>query len=85
MDRSDLIPMIPDGIRVPDQVQPVYGHALTVVWRGQKSIDQLLVGIGGRFVEEGLEALKLGKVEKELEWFPLKGIEFDPTRDTIAE
>jgi pyruvate ferredoxin oxidoreductase alpha subunit len=39
----------------------------------------------GHIAEEGLQAIKLGKVEKELEWMPLKGIEFDPTRDTIAE
>lgn len=53
-----------------------------------------VVGIGGaaislehiaRIVEEGLQCLKLGRMERALEWYPIKGIEFDPARDLIAE
>lgn len=53
-----------------------------------------VVGIGGgaislehiaHIVEEGLQSLKLGRMEQALEWYPIKGIKFDPTRDTIAE
>jgi pyruvate/2-oxoacid:ferredoxin oxidoreductase alpha subunit len=53
-----------------------------------------VVGVGGapitleqigRAVEDGVGALQSGKVEKELEWFPIRPIDFDPTRDTIAE
>ena len=53
-----------------------------------------LIGIGGaavsvqligRIVEDALKALRVGGPEKELEWLPLKGIQFDPTRDIIAE
>jgi pyruvate ferredoxin oxidoreductase alpha subunit len=39
----------------------------------------------GHIVEEGLNAIKLGRVEKQIDWIPLKGIRFDPARDTIAE
>ena len=53
-----------------------------------------IVGIGGaavplsvinHIVEEAFNTLQASKIEKELEWFPIKGIDFDPTRDTIAE
>lgn len=53
-----------------------------------------VIGIGGaaisvqhiaHIVEDGLQALKLGRIERELEWFPIKGIQFNPTRDIIAE
>jgi len=53
-----------------------------------------IVGLGGEgihpdllghIVEEGLRAMASGKVEKEFDWYPLKGIQFDPTRDSIAE
>ena len=39
----------------------------------------------GHVVEEGLEAVKVGRVEKALDWYPIKGIDYDPTRDIIAE
>ncbi|MBU0609760.1 MAG: hypothetical protein KKI08_17870 [Armatimonadetes bacterium] len=32
-----------------------------------------------------MESKELGKIEKVLEWLPPKTLEFDPTRDTIAE
>ena len=53
-----------------------------------------VAGIGGipvtlanlaDIVEEGLAAVKLGKIEKDIEWIALKGITFDPTREVIAE
>ncbi len=53
-----------------------------------------IIGVGGtaiplqnlgHIVEEGLQVLELGRVEKGMEWYPIKGIDFDPTRDTIAE
>lgn len=39
----------------------------------------------GHIIEEGLRALEHGKLEREFDWYPIRGIEFDPTRDTIAE
>ena len=53
-----------------------------------------VVGIGGAavppeyfsdIVEEGLRVLEQGRVEKGLEWYKIKGIPFDPTRDVLAE
>lgn len=53
-----------------------------------------VVGIGGcaitlehisHIVEEGLQSLKLGRMEQTLDWYPIKGVKFDPTRDLIAE
>jgi len=53
-----------------------------------------VIGIGGaaisleqiaHIVEEGLQSLKLGAMEQALEWYPIKGIKFDPTRDIMAE
>ena len=53
-----------------------------------------IVGIGGRpiplenighIAAEGLQALQNGQIEKVLNWYPLKPIDYDPTRDTIAE
>ena len=39
----------------------------------------------GHFVEEALDALEQGRVAKELEFYPIEGIDFDPTRDNIVE
>ena len=39
----------------------------------------------GHFVEESLDALEQGRVAKELEFYPIEGIDFDPTRDNIVE
>ena len=39
----------------------------------------------GHVMEECLEALKGGRVEKALDWYPIRGIDFDPARDIIAE
>jgi pyruvate/2-oxoacid:ferredoxin oxidoreductase alpha subunit len=39
----------------------------------------------GHFVDEGLEALEQGRVARELDWYPIEGIDFDPTRHHIAE
>lgn len=53
-----------------------------------------IVGLGGgtmplehlgHFVEEALEALEQGRVAKELDFYPIEGIDFDPTRDNIVE
>ena len=53
-----------------------------------------VVGIGGRpiplehighIAAEGLQALQNERIEKVLDWYPLKPIDYDPTRDTIAE
>jgi pyruvate ferredoxin oxidoreductase alpha subunit len=53
-----------------------------------------IIGVGGmpitlelitEIVEEGLEAVARGRVEKELEWMPIYGIEYDPTRHVLAE
>ena len=39
----------------------------------------------GHVMEECLEALKGGRMEKALDWYPIRGIDFDPARDIIAE
>lgn len=39
----------------------------------------------GHVIEEGLQIVKSGKIEKDLSWYPIKGINFDPSRDTIGE
>lgn len=39
----------------------------------------------GHVIEEGIQIVKSGKIEKDLSWCPIKSIEFDPSRDTIAE
>jgi len=53
-----------------------------------------VVGLGGRWVspteigqiiDEGVEAIKAGKVEKSMEWIGLKGISFDPLRDYVID
>jgi len=53
-----------------------------------------IIGLGGgtvklehlaHFVDEGLEALEQRRVAKELDWYPIEGIDFDPTRHHIAE
>ncbi len=53
-----------------------------------------VVGIGGRpiplenigyIAAEGLQALQNERIEKVLDWYPLKQIDYDPTRDIIAE
>lgn len=53
-----------------------------------------VIGLGGgamplehiaHILEDGLQAVKIGRIEKHLEWYPLRDIKFDPTRDTIAE
>lgn len=53
-----------------------------------------VIGVGGmpitldlisQIVEEGLETLKQDRVEKELEWIPIKGIAYDPTLHVLAE
>ena len=53
-----------------------------------------VIGVGGmpvtldlisRIVEEGFETLERGQVEKEIEWTPIKGLDFDPTRHVLAE
>ena len=53
-----------------------------------------VVGIGGRLISlenighiaaEGLRALQNERIEKVLDWYPLSRIDYDPTRDTIAE
>jgi hypothetical protein len=40
--------------------------------------------IGG-IVEQGFETLKQGRVEKDLEWLPIKGTTYDPTLHVLAE
>ncbi|MBI4768253.1 MAG: hypothetical protein HY787_27260 [Deltaproteobacteria bacterium] len=40
--------------------------------------------IGG-IVEQGFETLKQGRVEKDLEWLPIKGTSYDPTLHVLAE
>ena len=53
-----------------------------------------IVGIGGRWVspedivgiiDEGVEAVKVGKVGKNLEWVGVRETTFDPLRDYIAD
>ncbi len=39
----------------------------------------------GEVMQEGFRVAKTGKVEKDLVWFPIKGIKFDPSRETIGE
>ena len=76
----------------------IRGALYSLIGNGPKAESPLVMGkvmgIGGtaisldhigQAVEEGLAALQDGFVKKELEWFPLQGIQFDPTRDTIAE
>ena len=52
------------------------------------------VGIGGKpvtleqlseIVQEGLSAVALGKIEKDIEWIGLRGLTYDPSREIIAE
>ncbi|MBW2093047.1 MAG: hypothetical protein JRI34_13105, partial [Deltaproteobacteria bacterium] len=53
-----------------------------------------VIGVGGmpvtldlisQIVEEGFNTLERGQVEKELEWFPIKGLDYDPTIHVLAE
>ncbi|MRR17927.1 MAG: hypothetical protein EG826_15880 [Deltaproteobacteria bacterium] len=53
-----------------------------------------VIGIGGApitveliasILEEGVETVKQGVVKNPLEWKPLRGLSFDPTREFIAE
>jgi len=53
-----------------------------------------LAGLGGRWVspediaqiiEEGLGALKAGKIEKSMEWVGLRDVSFDPLRDSVVD
>ena len=53
-----------------------------------------LVGLSGRWVspediarmiDEGLEAIKTGKIEKSMEWVGLRDISFDPLRDSVVD
>jgi len=53
-----------------------------------------VIGIGGASItvelissimEEGLKVVEKGAVETPIEWKPLRGINFNPTRDIIAE
>ena len=53
-----------------------------------------VIGIGGAsitielissIIKDGLRAMEKGAVETPLEWKPLSGIKFNPTRDIIAE
>jgi len=53
-----------------------------------------IVGIGGiplplqdigYLIGQARESVKTGRIEKALDWFPIKGIDYDPTRDVIAE
>lgn len=62
--------------------------------RGRPLIMGRVVGIGGRdvsqqdiagIVAEGLQAGKTGKIEKELEWTPIKGLDFDPFEEDVGE
>ena len=39
----------------------------------------------GHFVDEALDALERGRVASELDFYPIEGIDFDPTRDNIVE
>jgi len=53
-----------------------------------------LVGIGGRIVQmshisralaDGFEALETGKVDKDLDWIPIKSLDFDPFEADVGE
>ena len=53
-----------------------------------------VIGIGGAsitvelissIIEEGVKVMEKGIVDTPLEWTPLRGIDFNPTRDIIAE
>ncbi len=39
----------------------------------------------GHVIQEGSNAVKLGKVAKPFDWFPVKSIEYNPSRDTLRE
>jgi pyruvate/2-oxoacid:ferredoxin oxidoreductase alpha subunit len=53
-----------------------------------------VIGVGGmpitlelisQIVEEGFETIERGQAAKELEWLPIRGIEYDPTRHVLGE
>jgi pyruvate ferredoxin oxidoreductase alpha subunit len=53
-----------------------------------------VIGVGGMpitfdlisgIVEQGFETLEQGRVEKDLEWLPIKGTTYDPTLHVLAE
>ena len=43
------------GVGVAGEIEPLHGHALAVVRRGEQAVDLLLVGVGGFVGEEGVE------------------------------
>jgi pyruvate ferredoxin oxidoreductase alpha subunit len=53
-----------------------------------------VIGVGGmpitlelisQIVEEGLDTIERGQAAKELEWLPIQGIDYDPTRHVLGE
>jgi pyruvate/2-oxoacid:ferredoxin oxidoreductase alpha subunit len=53
-----------------------------------------VIGVGGMpitlefissIIEEGFETVERGQVEKSLEWLPIHGLDYDPTRHVLAE
>jgi len=53
-----------------------------------------VIGVGGmpitlelisQIVEEGFETIERGEAAKELEWLPIRGIDYDPTRHVLGE
>ena len=52
------VDVIAVGVGVAGEVEPLHGHALAVVRRGEQAVDLLLVGVG-RFVgEEGVDFVR---------------------------
>jgi pyruvate ferredoxin oxidoreductase alpha subunit len=53
-----------------------------------------VIGLGGapipvdhilHIVDEAMAALAANRVDRELEWYPIRGVDFDPTRHVIGE
>ena len=54
---DDDVPLEPDALAEPDHVEPVPPPALAVVGRGEKAVDQPLVGDGRRVGNERIDLL----------------------------
>ena len=55
------------GVGVAGRIEPVQGHALAEVRRGQQAVDLLLVGAGRGVLEEGVELLGRGREPGQVE------------------
>ena len=59
--RSEIVDAEAIAIGVADEVEPGAGHPLAVGWGRQESVDQLLVGLGVRILDEGGDLFGRGR------------------------